>query len=34
MDIRNNFFSQECDVVAQLPRDVVQSPSLEVFQNS
>lgn len=33
MDIRNNFFSQECDVVAQLPRDVVQSLCLEVFQN-
>ena len=34
MDIRNNFFSE--GAVRQwhrLPREVVQSPSLEVFQN-
>ena len=33
LDIRNNFISQSGAAVAQLPREVVQSLSLEVFQN-
>jgi len=32
LDIRKDFFSRSLNAVAQLPREVVQSPSLEVFQ--
>jgi len=34
LDIRNNFFIRTSgDALAQLPREVVESPSLEVFRN-
>ena len=32
MDIRKHFFSESGDAMAQLPREVVGSPSLEVFK--
>jgi len=33
LDIRRNLFSESVNALAQLPREVVESLSLEVFQN-
>jgi len=33
LDSKKNFFSKTGNAVAQLPREVVESPSLGVFKN-